>query len=581
VTTQPKPTFTGTTEEQKIAEEIFDLMILQGRSYAMDAPIRQSLSSLVAYYVDRRLRRSPEDVQRLIERALERNSHVFYREERDGQVVYVTTKRGSYTPVRRSTGVPHLPVVTTRHMQAGPPAATPTGPRPTLLKRETLPIVDGRSPRREPSYGADYIREQIVVRRPEPSAPGQQPGVSPVAPPPPSTTRRPELVTPQGIVIDMSQHPIQILEIHRDFFANALRERLSADPRIASFGDEWFLEERLTLFTKGELRRIREFIESVGGPEDDASIISELFGKSPSDADYLAFRFSLNYQLSKEKKDFEFVGTARHRLWWLAGTPSPRISRGPLKPGEIGQDLKYLEDEPALPSAHTDRWEHVLTYYEIENGILPYEPAAKGLLPAPFLKDQRIVQLQFRVPQVGAMVYAELHYPTGNRGGWIDGLGDLLAAFVPGARLTITRTDDDTIFNISYTPTEPRQINTLAYDTKRQRFIFEPVEINYAVDENSLLEKERFKGLNNARRLDENSRRKGDPVIMYAFEKVGTKTTEGAKTIYRASIADLLPIINIEKPFSVTSLVRFFVTHPHYKADSTHEGVYLYVEEQE
>ena len=97
-----------------------------------------------------------------------------------------------------------------------------------------------------------------------------------------------------------------------------------------------------------------------------------------------AFCFSLNYQLSGEKKVFEFVGTSNQALWWIAGSPSPRIVRSPLKPAEIGQDLKYLEDEPAASKLPGHKWTHTLTFYEWENGILPYSPEAKLLLPSPY-----------------------------------------------------------------------------------------------------------------------------------------------------------------------------------------------------
>ena len=152
-----------------------------------------------------------------------------------------------------------------------------------------------------------------------------------------------------------------------------------------------------------------------------------------------AFRFSLNYQLAAEKKVFEFVGTGNQNLWWIAGSSSPRIVRSPLKPAEIGQDLKYLEDEPPAAKLPGNKWVHTLTFYEWENGVLPYSPEAKLLLPAAMLKEQKVAQLRFEAPQFETSAYVELHYPTGNRGGWIEGLGEILAVFVSGAKLTIAR----------------------------------------------------------------------------------------------------------------------------------------------
>jgi len=96
------------------------------------------------------------------------------------------------------------------------------------------------------------------------------------------------------------------------------------------------------------------------------------------------------------------------------------------------------------------------------------------------------------------------------------------------------------------------------------------------VDGAQILEKTRFKGPNNARRLDENRRRKSPAVLAYAFARVGQKSSEGEKTIYRASLDDLLPVANIEKPFSKASLVKFMSTSPLYRKDESAEGYYFY-----
>jgi hypothetical protein len=117
----------------------------------------------------------------------------------------------------------------------------------------------------------------------------------------------------------------------------------------------------------------------------------------------------------------------------------------------------------------------------------------------------------------------------------------------------------------------------LLYDGKRQRFVFQPLPLNYRVDNAYLLERQRFAGLKDVRRLDEAARRKSDSVIIFAFEKIGAKVTRDEKTVYRARIDDILPVINIEKPFSTTSLLRFFATHPHYQKDEAEEGYYFYI----
>ena len=110
----------------------------------------------------------------------------------------------------------------------------------------------------------------------------------------------------------------------------------------------------------------------------------------------------------------------------------------------------------------------------------------------------------------------------------------------------------------------------LLYDAKRQRFVFQPLPLSLQGGATAyLLDRQRFGGLKDARRLEEANRRKGDAVIIFAFEKIGVKSTRDEKTVYRARLDDLLPIINIEKPFSTASLLRFFTTHPHYQKDES------------
>jgi hypothetical protein len=260
---------------------------------------------------------------------------------------------------------------------------------------------------------------------------------------------------------------------------------------------------------------------------------------------------------------------------------SPRPSRTALRSSEIGQDFKFLEDETPRPDEGAGRWIHVLTFYEIENGLLPYSATAKIIFPKPVLKDQRVAQLEFHAPQSNLTVTAELHYPTGNRGGWVEGLEEILDKFVPGARIVVEGTDRDNLFLLTYRKSEPLELETIRYDDKKRRFGFASVPVEYQVEEPMLVTRNRFKNLANALRLEENARRKGDQVIAFAFIKAGAKVASEEKPVYRANVSDLLPLVNLEKPFSRASLVRFMTTHPHYQKDdtTTEDGTYLYKSE--
>jgi hypothetical protein len=568
-----KPAFVGSQQEIELAQRVFDLMLLQGRSFGGDAPIRLSLRQLSSYFVEQGLYTQIEEADSLLDEALKRNSRVFYREERDGAVYYTTSKKGSYTPpVRIRSG--HLPTITDRHIAAPmAPSAAPlrtAARKPDFIKRDQVGGTD-LAQLLKTAHATPIFKEPIPVAVKE----QRQPKAAP-PPPPPPVKRVPQIETAQGVMINLSKSPADILAKHRDFFNNLVRDRLATDERFVSFGDKWMLAEQLTTLAKGELRQVREFIEASGGPEADESLVANVFNKAPDQQP--AFLFSLNYQLMAEKKVFEFLGSANQNLWWIAGASSPHVLRAPLKPAEIGQDLKYLEDEPPVTKLAGNRWLHTLTFYEWENGILPYSPEAKVLFPAPLFKEQKTAQLRFEAPQFEISAFVELHYPTGNRGGWIEGLSEILAVFVSGAKLVIEHVHGkpDT-FSITFESNPVQERTVLLFDTKRQRFVFQPLPLNYQVDESFLLERQRFGGMKDVRRLEEANRRKGDAVIIFAFEKVGAKSTREEKTIYRARLEDLLPVINIEKLFSKTSLLRFFTTHPHYQKDETEEGYWLYI----
>ena len=574
VTQDGKPSFVGSQQDVELAGRVFDLMVLQGRFYGGDAPIRLTLPQLSAYFVEQGLEQDAEAMSTRLDEALKQNSQVFYREESEAVVSYTTSKNGHYAPsIRPRMGA--LPTITTRHMSGAPAPAGPTVafrhaqiiPRDTghladlsnLIKMSaTQPVI------KEPLFGVPVAKE----KRPEKAGP------APAAPK--EVKKVPQVETPQGVLISLAKSPTEILAKHHDFFSNLVQEKLAVDPRFISFGNQWLLAEKMTALAKGELRQVREFIETSGGPESDESLCANVFNR-PADTDP-SFRFSLDYQLAAEKRVFEFVGTASQNLWWVAGATSPRIVRAPLKLAEIGQDLKFLEDEAPVGKLPGGKWVHTLTFYEWENGVLPYSPEAKLLFPQPLLKEQKIAQLRFEAPQFETAAYVELHYPTGNRGGWIEGLGEILAVFVSGAKLIVARNPDkpDT-YTISYEAKPVQETTVLLYDAKRQRLVFQPLPLSYQTDESYLLERQRFSSLKDARRLEDVNRRKGDAVIIFAFEKMGVKVTREEKPAYRARLEDLLPVINIEKPFSKASLLRFFVTHPHYQRDEAEEGYYFYI----
>ena len=49
-----QPTFTGSADQQALAEQVFQIMKAQGSFFALDAPIRQTLDNLADYFAAQR-----------------------------------------------------------------------------------------------------------------------------------------------------------------------------------------------------------------------------------------------------------------------------------------------------------------------------------------------------------------------------------------------------------------------------------------------------------------------------------------------------------------------------------------------
>lgn len=390
--------------------------------------------------------------------------------------------------------------------------------------------------------------------------------------------------TADGLVtIDLTQPVDEILE--DEAVAAGLEAMVAAlienDSRLVSFGSDLFTDEASERFSKGDFRRIREYLEEpeTGGVASDRDIMADVLGRRPEHPDYERARFSLNYRLLKEKKDFEFVGIDTDRLWIIANA-SP-VAPPSRKPAEIGANYRYLED-PAVQLAEQDGLadgprplDYSLTYYEYENGVLPFNARFKRLYPGAVFEDQRTSLIRFEIPQLYGALIAELRYPTGNRGGYIMGLNELFNDhLVPGAKFQIIPTDrGDDVFEIRYTTVAEREESLLQLDDRRGRYVFRPVSHTVETDPNMLLTETKFGKLHNQKKLDESERKKIDNIIAQAFDVVG-EPVDG-KTW--ALIDDLYPVVNIDRPVSQSWLKTLLSgAYPFFYPDETTEGFYFY-----
>jgi hypothetical protein len=190
----------------------------------------------------------------------------------------------------------------------------------------------------------------------------------------------------------------------------------------------------------------------------------------------------------------------------------------------------------------------VVTFYEYYLGLLPYDADMQQLLPAPLVPNQRSAVLTFETPQSYTTYLVELRFPTPNRGGYILGLDDFFTEnLVPGALITIKRTDNDGHYLVEYLPAGNQSARLLELEDRRQRYVFRPTSYSCAVEDSFLLTEERFPHFGTEKPLDEKIRRRPESVVAATFERLGHRSdTQG----YWATLDDLLAAVNIERPFS-------------------------------
>jgi len=568
---RPALTFNGTPAERKLLGEVFDVVRARGRFMSADAPIRASLSSIVEYLSRDGKSASADRLQA----AVAANPDVFAIEEIEGELVLLTT-RGGHAPRPRAEGLEHT--FAQRFMTPLPKPETP--PQPVRERPRVDPswatlstMLEGLEPEAEEDEAVDEVLAPVATAAPtepvdaavvEPETIDVEVPAAPVRPPARTITL--PTVAPTDVT------GVDDIEL-----AEAVADRLRADIRVANFGDQWLIEDRVPRFSRGDLRRIKDYIQEQEQPLTDELLVQDVLGVRPGTPEFDLVRFAVNFRLSREHREFDFVGTANQRFW--STTNLPQIGTTRRKPNELGTDYRFLLDEapetPAYRSAESVA--HVLTFYEYVHGLLPYDAEMQALLPAPLQPNQRSVVLTFESPQSYTTYLVELRYPTPNRGGFILGLDDLYTEnLVPGALLSFTRTDNDGHYIVEYIQAQSQSARLLELDERRaQRYVFRPTTYACGVDDAMLLSEDRFPRLGQERPLDEKVRRRPEGVVAATFERVGDQVDGG----YAASFDALLAAANVERPFSAT-LLRSILDHDDtgaFSRDPDGTDVYTYV----
>jgi hypothetical protein len=517
------PQFAGTKREQELAEKIMGVVSARGMFMSANAPIRISLVSLAEFLEGQ----GEKDPRSRIDAVLAANPSVFALDEVDNEKYLVTTREGRA------------------------PRAPQTAPQHTFTSRfhTPLPKPERTAPRALPRPEvafADVLAELDDLQVEE----------SPV--PPETQTQIDEEAIEQvpaavaRTITTQAAKPIEVTEVDDINLAVALRERLAVDLRVANFGEQWLMEDRVPRFSRGDLRRLRDYMQEKEQPLTDEDLAQDVLGVRPGSPDFELVRFALNYRLSNEHREFEFVGTANQRFWSTSGLPQIGTTRRKLT--EIGTDYRYLLDEGAEAPTYRSREsvDHALSFYEYIHGLLPYDADMQALLPGPVTPGQKSAVLTFECPQSFTTYLVELRYPTPNRGGFILGLDDFYSEnLVPGAIISIQRTENDGHYRVEFLAESPRSDQLLELDERRAtRYVFRPTTFACGVEEAQLLSESRFGGLANEKPLDEKVRRRPEAVVATTFERIGLERDGN----YSVDFETLLAAVNVERPMSGTLL---------------------------
>lgn len=515
--------FAGSKREQVLAEKIMGLILARGMFMSANAPIKLSLGSLAEFLGSQ----GEKDPRARIEAVIAANPNIFAVEEMDGDPYLVTTRDGR---------APQVAQAETRHTFASrfhtplpKPEAAALRPRP----RPEAALVDVLA-------GMDELQidEPSVMPEDQPAVVEELPEEAPAA-----VART---ITTQAI------KPTDVTEVDDVNLAVALKERLGADPRVANFGEQWLMEDRVPRFSRGDLRRLRDYMQEKEQPLTDDDLTQDVLGVRPGSPDFELVRFGVNYRLSNEHREFEFVGTANQRFWSTSGLPQIGTTR--RKPTELGTDYRFLLDEqPAAPVYRSrESVDHALTFYEYIHGLLPYDGEMQALLPGPMTSSQKSAVLTFECPQSFTTYLVELRYPTPNRGGFILGLDDFYSEnLIPGAIISIQRSENDGHYRVEYLAESARSDQLLELDERRAtRYVFRPTTYACGVEDTQLLTETRFGGMANEKPLDEKVRRRPEAVVAATFERIGLERDGN----YSVDFETLLAAVNIERPMSGTLL---------------------------
>lgn len=609
--------FNGTKKVQETATSAFNVLRARGAFMSDDAPIRVPVADLAAFL---------SVTEKALADAVAENSDVFAIEANGDGGSYIVTTRLGRVPVESTPQNDHT--LSQRLMTPEPkPAPRPRPVREVVrtnqgwatyigdtiipgdleededfgfaepadeeiaaIENETVAVADEAAAVApvEDEVVETTIEAEVefaeAIAQPAPvddeeEVPAQQVEAEPVSAEAvePVEDVRPEIPVFEEIVRTPTRarslgEPTDFSNVPDEAIASALERQFAHHPHIAVFGGRWMTTDRAHRLSRGNIRDIRQYIEEQEQPLTDEMIVEDVLRVRPSNPEYANTVFGLNYWLNRER-DFEFVGTRDQRFWSV--TDLPALGTTLRKPNDIGSDYRFLTDgvnPQEVEHRSITAVDHVVTFYEWNLGLLPYDAEMQKLFPAPMLPDQRSAVFTFEIPQSYTTYLVELRYPTPTRGGFILGLDDLyFDSLVPGAMISISATENDGHYKVEFIASDEQSDRLLEIDEKRPRYHFRPTTYACGVDDAWLINEDRFPGLAGQKPLNDRERRKIATVVEVTFERVGMDDGNGGLLV---SFEDLLAAINIERPVSADLLRSELELHSDITGDDANGYTY-------
>lgn len=586
------PAFAGSKANQKLAERVFGVFRARGAFFSDSAPIRLSITQLVEF-LD--ATEGPDNWSSKVDKALTASPDVFLREEADGDVFFTTTKQGKASvDVLTTDDEPNN--LKTRFATPEPVRET-ARPRRVLESTGESSVIETGDQAFEKSYAPDSWQAAVAAALREAQARDQ--GVPGAIDEPagfniedlvdlseaaadmesdePSVEDLEEILIDEQPV-DLVATPIDLSNATDDELISAIKISLESDPDIARWGDLWMHESKVARLSRGDLRKAQEYIDENGEPLGDVELVQDLRSVNAGSPDFPLERFTVNFRLSREVRDFEYLGTSTEGLW--ATTNMPGVGSEKRKASELGQDYRFLTDYQNVPDGLEEGIvEHVLTFYEYQYGVLPLDASIGSIMPKPAFADQRAARLTMEAPQTGETFTIELRFPTGNRGGYIVGLDAFFEEnLVPGALVTIEATENPRHFIIEYFQMSGQDRRLLSIDARKNRYVFKPTTFYCGLQDDMLVDENRFPRLADAEPLDERTRRRPEQVVARTFERVGENVGSATEPRWSATLLDLLAAANVERPISADFL-RDILTggaYPEFSTNDDEEDAFFY-----